>query len=272
MLRGIDISHWDAEVPLMDLDIDFCIVKATQGTNWCDTEYVNHARQCLDAGMLWGVYHFANGDDPESEADWFHNQVRPYIDIDNPPIPVLDFEIELETPVSWCERFITRYHELTGLWPLLYISASLCHMFTGSFIVDVCELWVAGYPTNLGTWDHRKCPYDVTPWPRCAIWQFTSRLYIWGYDHALDGNLCYIDNNEWLQLAGGTDMPLSDDDIKRIADAVWAKVLANSRGNKSAGNLLSWAESYSQDMQPWMAETLKRVKIIQEKVTDDARD
>ena len=103
-------------------------------------------RECKDKGALWGFYHFARENEPEDEAEYFYSECRGYF---NHGIPVLDYETENYDNAQWCERFLNRLHELSGVWAVLYISASRCSQYDGSWVPERCGLWVAGYPWEM---------------------------------------------------------------------------------------------------------------------------
>lgn len=196
-MQGIDISNWQAGLSPSALPIDFCIVKATEGIGYTDPTCDGFVQDCISSGKLWGFYHFARENDPASEADYFVQETKNYF---GHGVPVLDYETENFNNFIWCERFMNRVHELTGVWPLLYISASRCPQYAGSWLPQTCGLWVAGYPAQFTDWYGGEMPYDIAPWEFCAIWQFTSSLQLDGW--TLDGNIAYMDGEAWAKYAG----------------------------------------------------------------------
>lgn len=204
-MRGIDISNWQAGITPSNLGIDFCICKATEGIGYTDPTCDGFVQNCKDNGILWGFYHFARKNEPEHEADWFYNECRGYF---NHGIPVLDYETENYDNAEWCERFLNRLHELSGIWAVLYISASRCGQYDRSWIPERCGLWVAGYPWEMTSYDDAgDMPYNIAPWEFAAIWQFTSSLRLWDYDGDLDGDIAYMDADAWMKYAGASDAP-----------------------------------------------------------------
>ena len=226
MLKGIDISNWQAGLDPHKLGIDFCICKATEGTNFVDGFCDGFIQDCKNNGILWGFYHFAREYAPEREAQFFYDNCTGYV---KHGIPVLDYEVwgqNDDDDVAWCEKFLTKFHDLSGVWPMLYISASHCGDFHKSWIPQKCGLWVAGYPTYTETYPLTdeygvpiggestrqaqygkysqtiEMPYDIAPWEFAAIWQFTSSLKLKGYNGSLDGDLAYMDKAAWGKYAG----------------------------------------------------------------------
>lgn len=201
-MRGIDISNWQNGITPSDMGVEFCIVKATEGLGYTDPCCDGFVQNCIDNGLLWGFYHFARENDPESEAEFFFNECRNYF---THGIPVLDYETSNYDNVEWCERFITRLHDLSGIWAMLYISASRCGEYENSWIPNTCGLWVAGYPYANENWTEQNMPYNIYPWSFAAIWQFTSSLRLPGYDGSLDGNIAYMNGDAWAKYACSND-------------------------------------------------------------------
>lgn len=188
MIKGIDISHWDAGTTLSTLNIDFAIFKLSEGIQYKDKEFDNFKKQAETIKMPWGFYHFARENDPTEEAYWFYLYSQPFYDI---AVPILDYEVYNENDTEWCEKFLNTYHALTGKWCILYISASRCKEFTDSWIKDTCKLWVAGYPYKIDEWPGYYPPYDISPWIKPSIWQFASDFWI--SNNKYDANVCYDD-------------------------------------------------------------------------------
>lgn len=210
MLNGIDISGWQPDIDLYKVNVDFCIIKATQGNNyvsapWCD----HHVQQCRKRGTLWGFYHFADGLDPIDEANFFIKNTRNYF---GEGIPVLDFEAKaVNKGVLWAKRFLDHVYNETGVRPIIYMSASVTRQYDWSSVAKDYALWVAGYHSNntvdfSGSGDF---DYDIGAWnpAGCAIWQFTSHGKIPGYNNFLDLNHAYITPENWKKFARPIDKP-----------------------------------------------------------------
>lgn len=197
-MQGIDISHHNENPCFSNPQIDFIICKATEGVNYIDNTFYRNVKAIIDNNKLLGFYHFARENEPEIEAEEFYNAVKPYICIG---IPVLDYETNNYNDKEWCERFINRFHDLSGIWAMIYMSASYTQRFVGSWLADKCPLWVAGYPYTMNDWTTEGMPYDISPWNFATIWQFTSELILEG--NYYDGNIAYIDSNKWDSIATG---------------------------------------------------------------------
>lgn len=239
MLKVIDVSNWQDGFDLgaASHEFDGCIVKATEGVGYvdpCCDGFVQELRSC---NKLWGFYHFARENEPETEAKFFWDNCRNYF---GEGIPVLDYETTNYDDVEWCERFINELYDLSGIWAMLYISASKCSMFDGSWIPETCGLWVAGYPYAAKCWTYDVMPYDVYPWDFSAMWQFTNSLNLVGYWNGLDASFAYMDENAWHAYAGSVSTSNPPNVEKPIDDLV-REVLQGKHGTdeqrrKSLGN------------------------------------
>ena len=234
-MRGIDISNWQDGLSIHDLDVDFCICKATEGLGYTDPCCDGFISQCKDKGVLWGFYHFARENEPEDEAEYFYNECLGYI---GNGIPVLDYETSNYDNREWCERFMRTFYRLSGVWPVLYISASRCGEYENSWLPNKCGLWIAGYPWDMSSYDDAgNMPYNTYPWSFTAIWQFTSGLYIPGYDDRLDGDIAYMDADAWMKYAGSSQpepspAPEPTSNIDKLACAVISGKFGNGEERK----------------------------------------
>ena len=224
-MKGIDISNWQAGEQPSAYDIDFCICKATEGNNFVDGFCDGFIQDCIENDILFGYYHFASSNYPEEEAKFFWNNTLGYA---GKGIPVLDYEVwGRNDDVSWCERFMNKYHEISGVWPILYISASRCGAFENSFIPQKCGLWVAGYPMEYTEFisEDTNLPYNIYPWSFAAIWQFTSSL--WG---KFDGDIAYMDKVAWMKYAGAKKESFDEKPIEKTVDDLAMEVILGEYG------------------------------------------
>ena len=205
MYRGIDVSNWDKDHALPLDKIDFLIAKASEGTYFYDStcyDFINQARQ---ENKLLGVYHFAAMQNAEEEAQFFYDRWLHFTDC----MPFLDFEVfttEPEDVKNWCEAFISKFYNLSGIMCGLYISASLCPYFANSWIPGVCPLWVAGYPENVTVYDFMTdYPYNIAPWSNVFIWQFSSLLFLG--NKCFDGDTGYFTREEWIDHTHKIEIP-----------------------------------------------------------------
>lgn len=260
-MRGIDISNWQAGLIPSELDIDFCICKATDGIGFTDVHCDGFVQNCISHGILWGFYHFAENNDPTEEAKYFYHECENYF---GHGIPVLDYEVSNSDNVSWCEQFLSTVHDLSGVWPVLYISASRCGEYENSWIPDKCGLWVAGYPYQMNDWAYDNINYNIYPWSFAAIWQFSSTLQLEGYAGNLDGDIAYMDADGWNAYAGTSSTPVQPtlsykDLVKEIVLDEWGSGDDRKRMLESAGYDYDTAQSMVNDYYEKANEVIKGI-------------
>ena len=205
MLKGIDISHHQRGITKFGKDVDFVIIKATEGVGYVDDQCDRLYQQAKKDGKLLGVYHFARPDLNNSaiaEADWFIKNIQGYI---KEAILVLDWESGYLGNVAWAKAFLDRVKEQTGIKALLYASRSPINSFDWSSVANAdYGLWVADYGANTGS----ECNKPVVKWwPFYILWQYTSRGRVAGYNGNIDLNNFYGDAETWRKYATSESNP-----------------------------------------------------------------
>ena len=202
MLQGIDISSWQEGIDIdKALDsVDFCIVKATGGTQYVNPFCDQWVQRCIDKSKLWGFYHFANDinyNSPTEEADYFYQNCKNYF---GHGIPVLDWEVDVG--VGWVNMFVRRIHELTGIWCWVYGNP---WRFSQGNVEQNCGRWIASYP---GWIFHPTPGFDPGEPPDCdglvAAWQYASDGEVPGFSGNIDMNVYYGDASSWIAYATAT--------------------------------------------------------------------
>lgn len=199
-MNGIDISAWqgDAGINLAKVPFDFCIIKATEGTDYKNRYFAAHCDAVLNKKKLLGAYHYANGSDPQKEADYFLAYCKKYI---GKAILVLDWEAKNNPlfgvkDLEWCLQWCSYVQKKTGIKPIIYVQKSAMDAVKKAGY----NLWVAQYP------DYVETGYQVHPWNEgaynCLIRQYTSVGKLSGYSGSLDLNKAYISAASWRKLAG----------------------------------------------------------------------
>jgi lysozyme len=160
----IDLSHHNQNLDFSQIanpgGILGVIHKATQGTRYVDPTYRSHMRAALDAGLLWGAYHFGTGSDGVEQAQHFLDVVSP----GPQTLLALDFEANPQGPSMSLEEargFVIHVHEVTGRWPGLYSGYYIKHLLGSNSdpVLANCWFWLAQYgptavvPANWDTWD-----------------------------------------------------------------------------------------------------------------------
>ena len=200
-LRGIDVSGWNgwpfnAVTERFYGSSDFLIVKATQGTWYVNPHFDKAMARGARDGKLLGFYHYAEGGSPAAEATFLYKVARAY---DKKAVPVLDWEAGDNRSwgsTTWVKAFCTTYHELSGVWPMVYVQASA--VYQAASASGKCALWVAGYPDLRQSWNVPGFMYSIAPWAGYAIWQYSSG------GGSIDLNTANLTKEGWKKLAGNS--------------------------------------------------------------------
>lgn len=226
MLRGIDVSSNDgwpfnANTERAFRESDFVIVKATQGITYVNPYKIVAAKRVLDSGKLLGFYHYAGGNSPREEAEFFWSKISEHM----PALMALDWEDYQNRSwgdTSWCRKFADRFHELSGIWPAIYIQSS--ELRQAENCADDCALWVADYPDDRNSWIFPSWDVSTGKWDRWTLWQYTSS------GGKTDREFFDGDSPAWNAIAGGAQ-PEPDDDGKddgRMEREWWRPIVVAS--------------------------------------------
>lgn len=257
-LHGVDIASYQKDMDCSKVKADFIIIKATQGTTYVNPNCNRQYAQAKAAGKLLGLYHYATGVGAEAEADFFINNIKNYV---KEAILCLDWEHNevggknpvFNTPneVEYVYRFMKRVHDLTGVYPLLYMSASVTRRRDWSKVAQICELWDAQYASSTKITDYQDSPWrdnkGLGAWKQPpAIHQYSSSGSIEGYRQTspgkLDMDIAYLTRDEWLMLARGS---FSKAITKReVNPEVIMNILDNKYGSGAARALRLKEEGY----------------------------
>jgi lysozyme len=183
----VNMSHYDMMRP------DFATMKregivgviheATYPSFQRDSKYLDRQLGAVQAGLLWGAYHYANASDPVRQADHFLSvvssawaRVNPVVRPSAGVLLVLDFEKNGHYPggtmrADQAVAFVERIRERTGVYPGIYGSEYYLRQALNSPKVTNaqkqtltnCWLWIANYS---------KEPRATAPWSYWALWQY----------------------------------------------------------------------------------------------------
>ena len=211
-LYGYDISSYQS-VGTGDSAKNFLIMKATEGTGYVDKSCDKHYQRAKKQGKLLGVYHFARPDlnkgtdGAKKEAQYFYNNCKNYF---KEAIVVLDWEQPGTTgQVSWAKAWLDEVYRLSGVRPLIYMSASVVNGNNWSSISGYYGLWIAGYPNkynvkNPPTPSVNDMPYKIGSWKFWVIWQYSSSA------GTLDRDIANIDATGWKKYANPAYVAVSE--------------------------------------------------------------
>jgi lysozyme len=185
----VNMSHYDLMRPdfaaMKRQGIVGVIHEATYPPFVRDAKYLDRQMGALEAGLLWGAYHYANASDPIRQADHFLSVVSNAWAHANPVtrpsagvLLVLDFEKNGHYPGGTMRpdqavAFVERIRERTGVYPGIYSGEyHLGRVLNSARVTPAqkrtltnCWLWVANYS---------KEPRAVAPWNFWSLWQYTG--------------------------------------------------------------------------------------------------
>lgn len=198
-MNGIDVSRWQSDINLYNVDADFVVVKATEGSGYTSTAFRTQADATLGSGKKLGIYHYMTYMTPaDQQAEYFCNVVDDYI---GKAILVLDFESTAVNKGSgFALEFLRRVEEITGVKPLVYTSQSVTRSLDWTNVVNNgYGLWVARYPLGYTNTGYRNdLSYgSVGYWDTVAMFQYTSSGRIAGYSGNLDLDIFYGNESQW---------------------------------------------------------------------------
>ena len=238
MLKGIDISKYQNDIDLSKISTDFVIVKATEGVGYTDKYCDKLYQQAKNLGKKLGVYHYARpdlGNSAIDEADYFVKETLGY---HKESILVLDWEAGDLGNVSWAKAWLDRVKEKTGVKPLIYMSANVMNSYDWSSVVaGDYGLWVANYGSNNGTAQESVFDrYPLKHWSFYALWQYTSKGRLSGYNANLDLDYFSGDKTAWDKYAGGSPSTSTSTSkpVEKSIDELAQEVIAGKYGNGDA--------------------------------------
>lgn len=205
-LNGIDISSWQAGIKVANVDADFVIVKATEGTTYKNPYFKQWASETILSGKLLGAYHFVRTGNAVKQADYFVKTVGTYV---GKCVLVLDWENRYDDAatkqgVAWAKKFLDRVYAKTGVRPLIYMSKNPTRESNWKSVAKNYKLWVAQYK-NYAKTGYQANPwtdsYSYGAWKAPTIFQYTSTGRISGYGADLDLDIFYGTANDWKALA-----------------------------------------------------------------------
>lgn len=191
-LYTVDVYSDSSDDIIRDSHAQGVIVKATQG-NWYVNDRCNHQWELAGSlGKLRGLYHYAEGGNPETEAQFFINNIKNYVG--QGPL-FLDWEEGYNHSwgdTNWARRFVNEVHRLTGVWCGIYVQESA--LWQVANCAKDCFLWVAKYASMYWySWTLPNMNVSSGAFQFITGWQFT------GGD--MDRSIFYIDADGWKRLA-----------------------------------------------------------------------
>lgn len=192
-INFIDVSQWQGAInwqAVKDSGIAGAVIKVSgsDAGDYVDSRCGYNYSEARRVGLAFGTYHFAGGTDPIHEAEYFVKVCSP---LDENQVLVLDWEIQHADPVGWCGTFLQHVHDLTGVWPILYMNGSTFNSFNwnANGAVANCGKWIAWY----GMDPEQDLPVNGT----YIMHQYTSAGQVNGIAGNVDMDAWYYDIPTW---------------------------------------------------------------------------
>jgi lysozyme len=198
-IHGIDVSHhqsvisWDdvKKMKVKDVNLQFAVIKATEGITRVDWQFRRNWREAKQAGMARGAYHFfISSRDGKQQAENFIATVK--LEKGDLP-PVLDIEQtnrqNAQTIRKRAMDFLRAVEAHYGVKPIIYTNVDFYEQYLGEEFSDY-PLWVAHYI-------QRNKPRIQRKW---TFWQHSEKGRVNGITTAVDFNVFDGDSSDFADL------------------------------------------------------------------------
>jgi lysozyme len=166
-IKGIDISHhnhhnsninWNS----VSNQVGFCIIKATQGSNFKDPMFNSNWKSTKKNNLVRGAYHyFSPGVSGKKQFDNFKNTVK--LGSGDLP-PILDVELK-ECDINEVKIFLELAEKYYGVIPIIFTE----HLFFKVYLDGVID-------TKYPLWIDIDASYFLKPSfnnYNCVLWQYS---------------------------------------------------------------------------------------------------
>lgn len=147
------------------------IHKSTIGTDRLDSAYFARKKEAIERGYLWGSYHWGVAGNPEQQADYYIDKVKPEED----ELIALDLEDAASKKLMSADeavRFIERVKQRVGRYPVLYTNHASAMLISSKYqgsAFSKTPLWYARFKSKVND-------FPVGVWSSYTLWQFSSEI------------------------------------------------------------------------------------------------
>ena len=167
-LRVVDLYHLDNVTSFSraaNAGIWGIIHKATTGGTGVDSAYASRRQDVLNAGLLWGAYHWGTNADVSAQVENFMEHAAP----DSQTLVALDFEETAgnQMTLDQARDFLTQIDQRLGRKAVLYGGGLLKDQLgsTADPFFGAHRLWLAQYGPS---------PSVQASWSTYWLWQYTD--------------------------------------------------------------------------------------------------
>lgn len=212
LLYGADVSSYQGKFDIGNLD--FIIAKATEGVSYTNPYCDYVLQQAIKKKKPWGFYHYFTGAGWKQEVDYHLKNT--WTGYGRKGLPCFDWESDSNAAFgdsSYLKNAVDYFHAKTGVWPVIYCTASVAQTLDSTGIFKNCALWCAGYPYNDGSWKVPPFTYQLPKDVTMILWQFDSA-------NGLDKNVAYIDAQTWAKYCNPSSEPAKTTTLESLANDV----------------------------------------------------
>lgn len=196
--KGIDVSHHQGEINWTEVvkegGVEFAYIKATDGVDYKDKQYIKNRNAARKAGIPVGPYHFFRAEKSgQQQFEFFRSVVGNDFEL----VPVLDLE-ELGGKITDRDKyrnevkvFVRLFKAHYGYNPIVYGS----HSFVKDYVYPVaqeCDYWLAWYLPLVNTIrDKRRFLNSFRPGIHARMWQYSCKGNLPGIKGDVDLDECW---------------------------------------------------------------------------------
>jgi len=200
-LEFIDVSQWQGIInwqAVKSAGIVGAVVKISGGDSglYYDSQASANYYGAKNAGLAVGGYHFAGGGNAIDEANYFVAGMKPFAEND---VFVLDWEVQHADPVGWCDAFTRRVHDLTGVWPIVYMNGATRNAYDWTRVAKNCGFWIA--------WWGQDPEQDLPVSGVYIMHQYTDVGSVPGVSGHVDRDAWYFDIDTWNKYGWHSPAP-----------------------------------------------------------------
>ncbi|GAA3969674.1 hypothetical protein GCM10023085_59980 [Actinomadura viridis] len=241
-LYGVDVASYQGRPSwprVRESGIRFAFSKVTEGTGYTNPTWAHNRSEMLKLdGFLPGAYHFLHGGNGAAQARYFLGKAG----------DVSGFAVALDVEASGAnastaEDWVREFKERTGGHPVIgYFPRWYWERQGRPDLGFFDTIWQSHYVNGSGAPSSLYAKVPASWWSSfggesVSILQFSSSGRVPGISGDCDVNAYRGTFEELRALAlGEEDMPLSDDDLRKIRDIVWNTDTAPAPSGAAADN------------------------------------
>lgn len=171
LIDAYHLNDIDWNQLLQDRKVAGIIHKASQGLT-VDPKYSERKEMAQIRKYKWGSYHLGTNEDPIKQAEFYYELTKG----DSTELCCLDLEdvnAKDKMNLKQAKKFIERWHELTGNYPVLYCNKNVLMQIDAKYgrksVFAKCPLWYARFREEIPDWKPET-------WDTYTFWQFCSEI------------------------------------------------------------------------------------------------